>query len=259
MDVERRDSDRPKVDRLGSRQVEDDDGFAFPGVARRLGDTDRGDLVDRDGEENLDAENRIPTAQADRVGTARDGADVGRTALTAAPGDLGCTVFVHVYTLGPDLHAHIRAVAERCAERPQPGSRRARQSPSARNALRMTATSIASCRSAPAIGAISPAAAKPIATRLIPMPARTLCLAIDSERRPIRTAATTRSTRSCTMTASAVSEATVAPTTPIAIPTSATASAGASLMPSPTITTTWFPGCCCRARTTSAFSPGLRS
>ena len=51
------------------------------------------------------------------------------------------------------------------------------------------------------------------------------------------TASATRSTRSTVMTASAVSEETVAPAAPIAMPRSASASAGASLTPSPTMIT----------------------
>src|SRR5680860_423082 len=58
-----------------------------------------------------------------------------------------------------------------------------------------------------------------------------------SERRPMAMASATRSTRSSGMTTSAASDETVAPPKAIAIPTSAAASAGASLMPSPTMTT----------------------
>ena len=69
------------------------------------------------------------------------------------------------------------------------------------------------------------------------MPARTLWRAMWSARRPMWIASATRSTRSTVMTASAVSEETVAPAAPIAIPRSAIASAGASLTPSPTMIT----------------------
>ncbi len=48
------------------------------------------------------------------------------------------------------------------------------QSVSARSALRMTATSITSCRRAPETGGRKPAAAKPIATSDAPMPRKTL-------------------------------------------------------------------------------------
>ena len=65
--------------------------------------------------------------------------------------------------------------------------------------------SIPSCSSAPNTGGMNPSAANTIATRLRPMPARTLWRAIASERLPMRTASATRSTRSTRMTASAVS------------------------------------------------------
>ena len=55
------------------------------------------------------------------------------------------------------------------------------------------------------------------------------------------------------------SEETVAPIVPIAIPTSASASAGASLTPSPTITTFRSCGCAWSARTTSTFCSGVCS
>ena len=82
------------------------------------------------------------------------------------------------------------------------------------------------------------------------MPTSTLWRAIPSDLRPMRIASATRSIRSTTMTASAVSDETVAPAVPIAIPTSASASAGASLIPSPTITTGRSSGRDCIVRTT---------
>ena len=67
------------------------------------------------------------------------------------------------------------------------------------------------------------------------MPASTLWRAMRSERRPMRIASATRSMRSTMITTSAASDEAVAPAPPIAMPTSASASAGASLTPSPTI------------------------
>ena len=69
------------------------------------------------------------------------------------------------------------------------------------------------------------------------MPARTLWRAMYRDRRPMPIASATRSTRSTRTTASAVSEERVAPPDPIAMSTSASARADASLMPSPTMTT----------------------
>ena len=76
------------------------------------------------------------------------------------------------------------------------------------------------------------------------MPTITLCRAMCMRAVRSGSASTTRSMRSTMITASAVSEATVAPAVPIAIPTSARASAGASLMPSPTMTTGRSAGVC---------------
>jgi hypothetical protein len=58
------------------------------------------------------------------------------------------------------------------------------------------------------------------------------------------------------ITAPAVSEATVAPATPIAIPRSASARAGASLTPSPTMTTGASAGSSPSERTTSSLFSG---
>ena len=63
----------------------------------------------------------------------------------------------------------------------------------------------------------------------------TLWTAIPRERRAIRIASATRSSRSTTRTTSAASDDAVAPRAPIATPTSAAASAGASFTPSPTM------------------------
>ena len=75
-----------------------------------------------------------------------------------------------------------------------------------------------------------------IATSDIPMPAITLCRAIVRARWAMRIASGSRSRRSTVITRSAASELAVAPRAPMATPTSAVASAGASLMPSPTMT-----------------------
>ena len=97
--------------------------------------------------------------------------------------------------------------------------------------------SIPSCSSAPNTGGMNPSAANTIATRLRPMPARTLWRAIASERRPMRTGighpldAVDEDDRVRRLRGDRRSGG------PIAIPTSASASAGASLTPSPTITT----------------------
>src|SRR5271169_4128531 len=56
---------------------------------------------------------------------------------------------------------------------------------SARSALKMTATSITSCNSAPSTGGRSPSAATIMAMKESPMPAITLCRAIKRERRAI--------------------------------------------------------------------------
>ena len=122
----------------------------------------------------------------------------------------------------------------------------------------MTATSIASWISAPATTGSAPNAANPIATSDIPIPAMTLWTAIWRDRFARRMASASRSRRSTVITRSAASELAVAPRAPIATPTSAMASAGASLMPSPTMTTgpsesaiSW--------RTASTLSAGVRS
>jgi hypothetical protein len=104
-----------------------------------------------------------------------------------------------------------------------------------------------------------------MAAMLRARPMTTLWRAIESDRRPMLIASTTRSIRSTVMTTSAVSDDTVAPADPMAIPTSASASAGASLMPSPIIatlrrslralsdlTTPSFSSGVCRANTRSA-------
>ena len=108
---------------------------------------------------------------------------------------------------------------------------------SARSALRMTATSMASCSSAPHTGGSRPAAATPIAASDMPIPASTLCSAIRRVGRAIAATSPTRPSSSTVSTASAASDEAVEPRAPMAIPTSASASAGASLMPSPVVMT----------------------
>ncbi len=94
---------------------------------------------------------------------------------------------------------------------------------------------MASCTIAPPTGSSSPNAPNSIPTNDRPMPITTLWTAIPRERRAIRIASATRSSRSTTRTTSAASDEAVAPRAPIATPTSAAASAGASFTPSPTM------------------------
>ena len=115
---------------------------------------------------------------------------------------------------------------------------------SARSALRMTATSITSCSSAPCDRRqIARAAAAIMPTIDRPMPATTLCSAIARDRPAICSASASRSSWSTSSTTSAASADAAAPRAPMATPISAAASAGASLTPSPTIIT----GPCSRA------------
>ena len=69
------------------------------------------------------------------------------------------------------------------------------------------------------------------------MPSQMLCSAMRTVSRPISTAFAVREMSSTRITASADSLAAVAPFAPIAMPTSAAASTGASLTPSPTMIT----------------------
>ena len=64
----------------------------------------------------------------------------------------------------------------------------ARPAVAARKAFRITATSIASCMKAPAMGVSRPAAANPMPMRLNPSPTTIDCFAMSSDRRPMRTA-----------------------------------------------------------------------
>ena len=126
----------------------------------------------------------------------------------------------------------------------------------ARSALRMTATSMASCVKAPATGGNRPTAATSMASPDIPIPATMLCSAMPWARLAIVTASETRSSRSTRITTSAASDDALAPRAPIAIPTFAAAKAGASLIPSPTITVGYWR---CSAATASTLSAGSRS
>ena len=99
-------------------------------------------------------------------------------------------------------------------------------------------------------------AANAIATPDIAMPATMLCTAMPRARFAMETASETRSSRSVRMTTSAASDDALAPLAPMAMPTFAAANAGASLMPSPTITV----GCKrCSVATASTLSDGTRS
>ncbi len=122
--------------------------------------------------------------------------------------------------------------------------------------MRITATSMTSWRIAPQTAGRRPTAATPMAAMESAIPATMLSMAIRRVRRAIAAASPRRSNRSTVSTTSAASEAAVAPRAPRATPTSARASAGASLTPSPTIMV--------GARrvssfTTSSFSAGERS
>ena len=96
----------------------------------------------------------------------------------------------------------------------------------ARSALRITATSIASCVNAPATGDNRPTAAKNIAVPDIAMPAIMLCTAMPRVRFAMATASETRSSRSVRMTTSAASDEALAPLAPMAMPTPAAARCG---------------------------------
>jgi hypothetical protein len=78
-------------------------------------------------------------------------------------------------------------------------------------------------------------AAKSIANPESAIPQSMLCGAMPPVRRAMAKTPETRSRRSTSITTSAASDEALAPRAPIAIPTLAAASAGASLMPSPTL------------------------
>ena len=126
----------------------------------------------------------------------------------------------------------------------------------ARRALRITATSITSCTIAAATGTSHPVAAASIASIDSPMPTPMLSTAMRRARCAMTIASPTRSSRSARITTSAASEEALAPRAPIAMPTSAAASAGASLIPSPTMTVGLMR---CSVRTASTLSEGTRS
>ncbi len=126
----------------------------------------------------------------------------------------------------------------------------------ARSAFRITTTSIASWTRAPHTAGSRPNAAAIIPAIDIAIPATTLWTAMRRVRRASTCASPSRSRRSTVSTMSAASEDAVAPRAPMAIPTSASANAGASLMPSPTIIVG---ANSLSARTTSSLSAGERS
>ena len=115
---------------------------------------------------------------------------------------------------------------------------------------------MASCSSAPHTAGSSPAAATPMAASDMPMPASTLCMAIRRVRRASTATSPRRPIWSTVRTASAASDDAVEPRAPMAIPTSARASAGASLIPSPVMITG---ARRCSRRTTSSLSAGVSS
>ena len=123
--------------------------------------------------------------------------------------------------------------------------------------MRITITSIASWISAPMTGGSTPVVATSMAAIDRPIPTTTLWIAIDRARREMRMASGSRSSRSTVMTTSAASELAVAPRAPMATPTSAAASAGASLRPSPTITR-MPPASAFSSVTASTLSAGVR-
>ena len=88
----------------------------------------------------------------------------------------------------------------------------------ARSAMPMASTSMTSCRSAPAAGGRSPAAAATIAASDSPMPTRTACSAIRFERRAMKMASARASIRSTVSTTSAASDDAVAPRAASATP-----------------------------------------
>ena len=120
----------------------------------------------------------------------------------------------------------------------------------------MTSVSIPSWTSAPAAGGRRPRPARIIAANDIPIPTTTLCRAMAPARLAMAMASESRSRRSTVSTTSAASDEAVPPLAPMATPTSARASAGASLMPSPTMIV----GPAARSATTmSTLSAGLHS
>ncbi len=101
----------------------------------------------------------------------------------------------------------------------------------------METVSMTSCSMAPTNAGMTPVLAMSIKTVQIAIPMRTACLAIRRVSWEMVTALATFARSSFKMTTSAVSLAAVEPCAPIAIPTSAVASEGASFTPSPTMKT----------------------
>ena len=119
----------------------------------------------------------------------------------------------------------------------------------------MVARSTTSCSSAPTVAGMMPKAAMLMSPTLTMMPSQMLCRAIRTVSRPISTALAVREMSSTSITASADSLAAVAPFAPIAMPTSAAASTGASFTPSPTMIT----GRSATAATSCTLSAGRHS
>src|SRR5699024_4247888 len=120
------------------------------------------------------------------------------------------------------------------------------------NATTIATTSTASCNSAPKVAGKYPKAAIIISPIDTEIPNQIDCSAIDTVRLAIWTTSASRAKFSEVITASADSDAAVAPRAPIAIPPTAVDKTVASLMPSPTISVGT-----CIILTTSTLSVGV--
>ncbi len=127
----------------------------------------------------------------------------------------------------------IRTTSSACAA--DIGTPAARCGIPARRAQRIATTSMASWSRAPAVTGRWPSAAATIAAMLSPIPSHAAWPAIDRARWDSSRASARASIRSTVSTTSAASEDAVAPRAASATPTSAAASPGASLIPSPTM------------------------
>src|SRR5690606_34708911 len=143
-----------------------------------------------------------------------------------------------------------RSLARRCAS-----DSSARPGRSARSAQPMHARSTTSCIHAPTIAGRNPAAATSMSPTDIATPIEIDCHATRIVRRPTCTARARRDRSSTRITTSADSLAALEPRAPLGTRTSAAASTGASLTPSPTMRT----GRGWAARTASTLSCGSRS
>jgi len=119
---------------------------------------------------------------------------------------------------------------------------------SKREAFRATATSGTACDAAATMGPIIPKEASPMTSMVRVMPKRMFCRMVDEVRCPSRRTAGAAERSSRKRATSAASCATAVPMPPMAIPTSAAVSAGASLIPSPIMTTRCPCACSCRTR-----------